>query len=112
MTPVARKSWRTADGWLLADVTFATFEAPVDGLVAAVHGLNPDAVHITAAIVYTLLVLTAALLAKGTARGAEGVVRAVLAAGILIAPGISPGAHIMVWDKNLLLTVHSSGLAR
>lgn len=147
-------------GWQPADVTFATFEAPVDGLVAAVHGLNPDAVHITAAIVYTLVVLTAALLAKGTARGVEGVVRAVLAAGILVTPGISPGIHIlalagllaglaclvrdadrvnayafpeaavrrvfgkpeheyrvnqyiiMVWDKNLLLTVHSSSPAR
>ena len=92
-------------GWQLADVTFATFEAPIDGLVAAVHGLNPDAVHITAAIVYTLLVLTAALLAKGTARGVEGVVRAVLAAGILVAPGISPGIHI------LLLSPDHTGIA-
>ena len=92
-------------GWLLADVSFATFEAPIDGVVAAVHGLNPDAVHITAAIVYTLLVLTAALLAKGTARGVEGVVRAVLAAGILIAPGISPGIHI------LLLSPDHTGIA-
>ena len=92
-------------GWLLADVTFATFEAPIDGLVAVVHGLNPDAVHITAAIVYTLVVLTAALLAKGTARGAEGVVRAVLAAGILVAPGISPGVHI------LLLSPDHTGIA-
>ena len=92
-------------GWLLADVTFATFEAPIDGLVAAVHGLNPDAVHITAAIVYTLLVLTAALLAKGTARGAEGVVRAVLAAGILLAPGLIPGVHI------LLLSPDHTGIA-
>ena len=52
--------------------------------------------HITAAIVYTLLVLTAALLAKGTARGAEGVVRAVLAAGILVAPGFIPGTHVLL----------------
>lgn len=78
-------------GWTLADVSFATFEVPIDGLVAAAHGLNSDVVHITAAIIYTLLVLSAALLARGTARGTEGVVRAMLAAGIVVAPSLSPG---------------------
>lgn len=83
-------------GWQLADVTFSTFEVPIDGLVAAAHGLNSDDVHITAAIVYTLLVLTAGLLARGTARGREGVVRAVLAVGIVLAPGIVGGAHVLI----------------
>ena len=92
-------------GWLLADVTFYTFEVPIDGLVALAHGLNSDAAHITAAIVYTLLVLTAALLAKGTARGAEGVVRAVLAAGIVAAPSLSAGTHV------LLLSPDHTGIA-
>lgn len=92
-------------GWLLADVSFATFEAPIGGLVAAAHGLNSDAVHISAAIIYTLLVLTAALLAKGTARGAEGVVRALLAAGILVAPSLAAGTHV------LLLSPDHTGIA-
>jgi hypothetical protein len=87
-------------GWLLADVTFSTFEVPVDGLVAVVHGLNSDAVHITAAIVYTLLVLTAALLAKGTARGAEGVVRALLAAGIVVAPSLGRGTSVLLMSPD------------
>ena len=60
-------------GWLVADVSFSTFEIPVDGLVAVIHGLGPDVAHISAAIVYTLLVLSAAMLARGTARGAEDV---------------------------------------
>jgi hypothetical protein len=83
-------------GWFVADVSFYTFEVPVDGLAALAHGLGPDAAHIGAAIVYTLLVLTAALLAKGTARGAEGVVRAVLAGGILVAPGYIPGSQVLL----------------
>jgi hypothetical protein len=83
-------------GWFVADVSFSTFEIPIDGLVAVVHGLGPDVAHITAAIVYTLLVLSAALLARGTARGAEGIIRAVLAGGILVAPGYSPGTHVLL----------------
>jgi hypothetical protein len=83
-------------GWFLSDVSFYTFEVPLDGIVAAVHGYNADAVHVAAALVYTLLVLSAALLAKGSARGREGVVRAALAAGILLAPGLTPGAHILL----------------
>lgn len=83
-------------GWFVADVSFSTFEIPIDGLVAVVHGLGPDVAHITAAIVYTLLVLSAALLARGTAHGAEGIVRAVLAGGILVAPGYIPGTHVLL----------------
>jgi hypothetical protein len=83
-------------GWFVADVSFYTFEVPVYGLAALAHGLGPDAAHIGAATVYTLLVLTAALLARGTARGAEGVVRAVLAAGILVAPGYNPGSRVLL----------------
>lgn len=83
-------------GWLVADVSFSTFEIPIDGLVAVISGLGPDVVHVTAAIVYTLLVLSAALLARGTARGAEGIVRAVLAAGIMVAPGFNPGTHVLL----------------
>ena len=83
-------------GWWLADVTFYTFEIPVNALVAAVHGLNADVVHISAAVVYTLLVLTAGLLARGTARGAEGITRLLLGAGIMVAPAISPGTRVLI----------------
>src|SRR5215475_8222388 len=92
-------------GWWLADVTFYTFEVPVDAVAAAAGGLNADIVHVTAAVVYTLVVLSAALLASGTARGPEGIVRAVLAAGIVLAPAYSPGTHI------LLLSPDHTGIA-
>jgi hypothetical protein len=83
-------------GWWLSDVSFYTFEVPINALVTGIHGLNPDALHISAALVYTLLVLAAAMVGRGTARGAEGVTRAVIAAGIMLAPAISPGARVLM----------------
>lgn len=74
-------------GWWTADVTFYTFETPVDALVEAFHGLNVSVVHITSAIAYTLLIVVAALLARGRTRGGAGVAAAVIAAAILLAPG-------------------------
>jgi hypothetical protein len=76
-------------GWWTADVSFYTFEIPVDAVVEAVRGLNADVVHVTAAVVYTALVIVVALTARGTARGREGAVRAVLGAGVMAAPGLS-----------------------
>jgi hypothetical protein len=87
-------------GWWLADAAFYTFEVPLDALVEWVHGLNPDAVHICAALIYTLLVLTAALLARGRARGAEGVTRATLAAGIMVAPTLAPGTRLLLFSPD------------
>jgi hypothetical protein len=92
-------------GWLLADVSFWTFEAPIDGVVSLFTGLRSDVAHITAAIVYTLLVLTVALVAKGTASGRAGLTRALLAAGVVVAPAVWAGAHV------LLLSPDHTGIA-
>jgi len=81
-------------GWWMTDVTMYTTELPQYMLVEAVAGLRPEVVHICAAMTYTLLVLLAALVARGRAAGAEGAVRAVLAAGIMLAP--EPGAPTWV----------------
>ena len=83
-------------GWFLSDVSFYTFEVPLDGLVALAHGLGPDTAHVTAAVIYTLLVACAALLAKGRAHGREGAVRALIAAGVLLAPGLTPGSQVLL----------------
>lgn len=74
-------------GWWTADVSFYTFETPVDALVEAVRGLNPMVVHTTAAIAYALLVIMAAMAARGTTRGGAGVAAAVIAAAVLLVPG-------------------------
>jgi hypothetical protein len=73
-------------GWWDTDVSFITTELPEYMGVTAVAGVRPEVVHICAALTYTLLVLLAAFVARGRARGAEGVVRAVLAAGVMLAP--------------------------
>jgi hypothetical protein len=78
-------------GWTMSDVSFYTTEIPQYMLVVLAHGVNPDVVHIAAAMSYTLLVLGAALLARGHAGGREGVVRMLIAAGIMLAPSLGTG---------------------
>jgi hypothetical protein len=73
-------------GWSLSDVSFYTTELPEYMLIELVKGLRPDVVHVAAALTYTLLVLLAALLAKGAAAGCAGAIRALVAAGIMLAP--------------------------
>jgi hypothetical protein len=73
-------------GWWATDVSFYTTELPEYIGVTAVAGLRPEVVHICSALTYTLLVLLAAYAARGRARGAEGVMRALLAAGVMLAP--------------------------
>jgi hypothetical protein len=78
-------------GWTTSDVSFYTTEIPQYMLVVLVHGLNADVVHIAAAMTYTLLVLGAALLARGHAAGREGAVRMLVAAGIMLTPSLGTG---------------------
>jgi hypothetical protein len=65
-------------------------------LVEAVRGLSPSAVHIASALTYTLAVLLAALLAKGRATGREGLVRVLIAGGIMLAPQLGVGNFILL----------------
>lgn len=83
-------------GWSLADVTFYTTEIPEYMLVEIFRGLGPADVHIAAALTYTLLVVLASLVAKGRATGREGLVRVLIAAGIMIAPQFGPGVFIVL----------------
>lgn len=83
-------------GWILADVTFYSTELPEYLLVEAGRGLSADVLHVAAALTYALLVVLAALLAKGRATGREAVVRMLIAGGILLAPEPGPGVFILV----------------
>ena len=83
-------------GWTLSDVSFYTTELPEYVLVEAFRGLGPADVHVSAALTYTLLVVGAGLLAKGSATGGEGLVRVLVAAGIMIAPQVGPGAFLLL----------------
>jgi hypothetical protein len=76
-------------GWRVSDVSFYTTELPQYALIESVLGLGAQVVHVGAAMTYTLLVLLAGGLAKGRASGRTGWGRALLAAGIMVAPQLS-----------------------
>jgi hypothetical protein len=75
--------------WWVSDVSFYTTELPQYMLIELLFGLGPWVVHIGAAMTYTLLVLLAAVLARGPARGREGLARALLAGVIMLAPQLN-----------------------
>ena len=83
-------------GWVLSDVSFYTTELPQYALIELIRGLSPDVVHIGAAMTYTLLVLLAARLAKGGATGREGMVRVLIAVGIMLAPRLGNGVYVLL----------------
>ena len=83
-------------GWWLGDVNFYTVELPLNVIIEMVMGLRPDVVHVGAALVYAAVVLLTAVLARGRARGWEGVVRALLGAGIMLAPSLVYGTRVLM----------------
>ncbi len=83
--------------WRVSDVSFYPTELPQYMLVEAVGGgLGGWVVHVAAAMTYTLLVLFAALLAKGQARGPAGLARALLAAGLMLSPQLSATGIVLL----------------
>ena len=101
-------------GWWLGDVSFYTVELPLNAFIEMVYGLRPGEVHILAALLYTAVVLLGALLARGNARGGVGVVRALLAAGIMLAPSLQYGTRILLQGPNhtgtiVPILVHAAG---
>jgi len=83
-------------GWALSDVSFYTTELPGYVLVELTRGIDARVVNIAGALTYTLLVLSAALLAKGKATGAEGRLRMFLAAGIMLSPQLHMGVSVLM----------------
>jgi hypothetical protein len=73
-------------GWTVTDVSFYTTELPEYMILELIRGMSPALVHTAAAFTYTVLVLLAGLVAKGRATGREGVLRVLIASGIMLAP--------------------------
>jgi hypothetical protein len=91
-------------GWTVGDVSYYTTELPEYIVVEMIRGLGPGVIHVAAAVTYTLLVLLAGLLAKGRATGREGVARALIASGILLAPQLGHGVHLLLLQPDHLGT--------
>src|ERR1700683_4416472 len=83
-------------GWTVGDVSYYTTEIPEYMIVEKISGLGANVIHVAAGLTYMLLVLTAGWLAKGRATGREGVVRALVASGILLAPQLGDGVHLLI----------------
>jgi hypothetical protein len=83
-------------GWWLSDECLYVVDLPLNAAVEMVVGLRPGAVHLVAAVLYMAVVLLAALLARGRARGREGIVRALLAVGIMLAPSTHLGSRVLL----------------
>src|ERR1700751_453082 len=73
-------------GWTVGDVSFYTTELPEYMGVEFTRGLGTSTIHIAAAVTYTLLVVATGFLARGRARGSEGLCRGLVGAGIMLAP--------------------------
>ena len=82
--------------WWVSDVSFYTTELPQYAAIEALLGLGTWVVHVGAAMTYTLLVLLAALLARGRARGWDGLARALLGGGIMLAPQLSATSVLLL----------------
>ena len=83
-------------GWTVTDVSFYTTELPEYMILELIRGVSPALVHTAAAFTYTVLVLLAGLVAKGRATGREGVVRALIGSGIMLAPQLGTPAFILL----------------
>jgi hypothetical protein len=91
-------------GWYLSDVSFYTTELPQYALLERLIGLHADTAHVAAAMTYTLVVLMAALLARGATRPGAWP-RTLLTVAIMVAPQLGVGVFV------LLLSVGHIGTA-
>jgi hypothetical protein len=83
-------------GWTLTDVSFYTTELPEYVAVELIRGLGPSVVHVSAAFTYTLLTLLAGLVAKGRQTGREGVARALIGSGLMLAPQLGHPVYVLL----------------
>jgi hypothetical protein len=91
-------------GWTVGDVSYYTTELPEYIIVEMIRGLGPGVIHVASAITYTLLVLLVGLLAKGPVTGREGVLRVLIASGILLAPQLGHGVSLLLAQPDHLGT--------
>jgi hypothetical protein len=94
-------------GWAMSDVSFYSTELLQYVLLEGVRGLRPDVVHVAGAMTYTIVLLLAALVAMGKparpgrrdrwgGAGREMAVRALITAGIMLAPAPGDGSSTLL----------------
>jgi hypothetical protein len=88
-------------GWAMSDVSFYPTELPQYVLLEWARGLSPDVVHLAGAMTYTIVLLLAALLAKGASAqgsgaGRERILRVLITVGIMLAPAAGAGTSTLL----------------
>jgi hypothetical protein len=83
-------------GWSVSDVSFYTTELPQYALLERLIGLHTDTAHVAAAMTYTLVVVLAVLLARGTVSGRGAWPRMLLTAGIMFAPQLGVAVFVVL----------------
>jgi len=86
-------------GWHLSDVSFYTTELPQYAILVLLLGLHTDTAHVAAAMTYTLVVVFAVLLARGSAAKVprrEALPRMLLTAGLMFAPQLGVGVFVVL----------------
>ncbi len=92
-------------GWELSDIAFYTIEVPEFAALEWLRGgLDPWVISSLEALNLTIVVLLAALVAKGRATGREGLIRALIAGGILLAPTPGAAGTLMLGNPDHLAT--------
>jgi hypothetical protein len=108
---VALQAWDMLHGnvllshWHMSDVSFWSTELVQYALLEAVHGLGPGIIHLGGAMTYTLLAGLAAYLAKGRARGRDGLVRMLVVLAIMLAPAAVESPTLLLTPDHLGSTV-------
>jgi GNAT superfamily N-acetyltransferase len=83
-------------GWSLSDVSFYTTELPQYVMLERFIGLHTDTAHVAAAMTYTLVVILAALLARGSTSGRAAWPRMLLTTGIMFAPQLGVAVFVLL----------------
>jgi len=83
-------------GWYLSDVSFITTELPQYLVLERLFGLHAGTAHIAAAMTYTLVLVLAVLLARGTVPRREARPRMLLTAALMVAPQLGVGVFVLL----------------
>ena len=87
-------------GWTLSRASFLATDLPFYAVVAAFRGATAAVAHDAAAAIFTLLVLSACFLARGSGRhrahGRDALVRIAIPIVLLVAPVPGAGAQLML----------------
>jgi hypothetical protein len=87
-------------GWTLSDVAFYPTELIQYAMIQVFTGPTVQQIHIAAAITYTMIVLLAALLAKGRATGPQAWLRVGVTVAILLCPVPGAGYQTLLSSPN------------